>query len=166
MAQLEDNSSAAQIAAAQQVAASQQAAQGALAQGGFSEGANQGPSSLEDLLKEADEGDEAKDDAAEKDANNKSSTTETAAAEVKIDEADVKLVMEQANCDKEKATKALQEAKGDLIVASELHRTRTGVQRGPRTIFEGGDDDGLTVFFFCSYSHERSIRVNARLFAR
>lgn len=38
---------------------------------------------------------------------------------VKIDEGDVKLVMEQANCDEAKATKALTDAKGDLIAASE-----------------------------------------------
>lgn len=115
-AQLEDNSSAAQIAAAQQVAASQQAAQGALAQGGFSD--NQGPQSLEDLLKEADEGEGDKAAASNTDGEKKAD--ESAAAPVKIDEADVKLVMEQANCDKDKATKALQDAKGDLIVASEF----------------------------------------------
>lgn len=55
--QLEDNSSAAQLAAAQQVAASQQAAQASLAAGGFGQGDNK---TLEDLLREAEagEGDE------------------------------------------------------------------------------------------------------------
>jgi hypothetical protein len=46
--QLEDNGSAAQLAAAQQVAASQQAAQASMAAGGFED--NGAPKSLEDLL--------------------------------------------------------------------------------------------------------------------
>lgn len=53
--QLEDNSSAAQIAAAQQVAASQSAAQASLASGGFGP---DHPQTLEDLLREAEGGDE------------------------------------------------------------------------------------------------------------
>jgi hypothetical protein len=53
--QLEDNSSAAQIAAAQQVAASQQAAQASLASGGFGP---DHPQTLEDLLREAEAGED------------------------------------------------------------------------------------------------------------
>merc|ERR1712071_27308 len=101
-AKLEDNSSAAQIAAAQSVAASQQAAQGALAAGGFGE---DHPQTLEDLLREAEVGEE--EPASEK----------PAASGEEPDEKDIKLVMDQAGVDKEKAIKSIKEADGDLISA-------------------------------------------------
>lgn len=104
-AKVEDNNSAAQIAAAQQVAASQQAAQASLASGGFGP---DHPQTLEDLLKEAEVGaDKPKDD----------TKPATSGAPVEPTDNDIELVMQQASVDKEKAIKCIKEADGDIIGA-------------------------------------------------
>ncbi|KAH8089017.1 NAC domain-containing protein [Filobasidium floriforme] len=112
-AKLEDNSSAAQIAAAQQVAASQQAAQASLASGGFGP---DHPQTLEDLLREAEAGE---DGAPELVSSDDKKDDKPASSDVEPDEKDIKLVMEQASVEREKAVKAIKEADGDLINASE-----------------------------------------------
>ncbi|KAJ9099856.1 hypothetical protein QFC21_003859 [Naganishia friedmannii] len=106
-AKLEDNGSAAQLAAAQQVAASQQAAQASMAAGGFED--NGAPKSLEDLL--ADDGASELVDSESKDKKEDASSSAVPDAE------NVKLVMAQAECSEEKAVEALKKADGDLITA-------------------------------------------------
>ncbi|KAJ9118247.1 hypothetical protein QFC22_004156 [Naganishia vaughanmartiniae] len=107
-AKLEDNGSAAQLAAAQQVAASQQAAQASMAAGGFED--NGAPKSLEDLM--------AGDDAPEL-VDSESKDKKEGASSAEPDAENVKLVMAQAECSEEKAVEALKKADGDLITASE-----------------------------------------------
>ncbi|KAJ9091581.1 hypothetical protein QFC19_009037 [Naganishia cerealis] len=133
-AKLEDNGSAAQLAAAQQVAASQQAAQASMAAGGFED--NGAPKSLEDLLAD----DEyvpaflplainpsrlltpppptpsvfpvSAPQLVDSEAKDKP------ASGAEPDAENVKLVMAQAECSEEKAVEALKKADGDLITAT------------------------------------------------